>query len=111
MDNKLLEPKSSPLLEDIYAKLANGTPTPFKLSTEPPSQTKIDLEERLLLDETSHINIAKTLEVPELAHEVERAVKQVRKAIRSQQELVQEKKEIEKSTSPSRIEKSDIPRR
>lgn len=107
----MLEPKSSPLLEDIYAKLAKGSPPTFKLSTEPPSPTNIDSEERLLLDETSHVTIAKTLEVPELAHEVERAVKQVQKAIRSQQELMQEKKEIEKSTSPSRTENSDNPRR
>ncbi|KAK4697058.1 hypothetical protein P7C71_g962, partial [Lecanoromycetidae sp. Uapishka_2] len=52
-------------------------------------------EERLLLSETSGKLIAEYVDVPELAMEIERAVWQVEKSVKSKQELREEKKDLE----------------
>lgn len=111
VENNLLEPKPSSSLEEVYSKLAHGTPPPFKVSAETPSPTNVDLSEKMLLDDSSHTTLAQTLDIPELSAEIERAVRQVRKAIESQKELSVEKKEIESSAAESQTEKRDLPRR
>lgn len=50
-------------------------------------------EEKMLLSKSSGQLFAKYLDVPELAVEVERAVWQVEKALKAQQELKEEKAE------------------
>ena len=55
-------------------------------------------QERMLLSNSSGQLFAEYLEVPELAVEVERAVWQVEKALKAQQELGEEKEELDAAT-------------
>ncbi len=55
-------------------------------------------EERMLLSKSSGRLFAEYLEVPELAVEVDRAVWQVEKALKSQQELKEEKAKLDAAT-------------
>lgn len=55
-------------------------------------------EERMLLSKSSGQLFAEYLDVPELAVEVERAVWQVEKALKAQQELQEEKAELDAAT-------------
>lgn len=56
------------------------------------------LQERMLLSKSSGQLFAECLDVPELAVEVERAVWQVEKALKAQQELQEEKAELDAAT-------------
>lgn len=60
--------------------------------------TPNDTEERMLLSESSGQLFVEYLEVPELAVEVERAVWQVEKALRAQQDRREEKTELDAAT-------------
>lgn len=55
-------------------------------------------EERMLLSASSGQLFAKYLDVPELAVEVERAVWQVERALKAQQELREEKVKLDHAT-------------
>ena len=57
-----------------------------------------DKEERMLLSHASGQLFAEHLEIPELAVEVERAVWQVEKALKAQQELREEKEALGAAT-------------
>ena len=52
-------------------------------------------QEKMLLSKSSGSHLARYTEIPELAMEVERAVWQVEKSLRSKQELEKERKELE----------------
>ncbi|KKY28290.1 hypothetical protein UCRPC4_g00636 [Phaeomoniella chlamydospora] len=96
VENNLLKPTSLPSLESFYSPESSSQ---FDLS---PNKPENFVEEHLLLDESSHTALAQTLKVPELSAELERAVKQVRSAIKSQKQLsdqAQESKQAEKKTS------------
>ena len=100
-----LKPTPLSILENIYA--AKGKPQAF--DHEPPSSSNAD--EQLLLDDTSHSVLAKSLDFPELAVEVERAVKQVRKAIESQQVVERQKQEFEKKEDTAETKENEPPRK
>ena len=71
-------------------------------SLRPDSNVKSALEgieERMLLSKPSGQLFAQYLEVPELAVEVERAVWQVEKSLKAQQDRKEEKAEVESATS------------
>lgn len=55
-------------------------------------------EERMLLSKSSGQLLARYIDVPELAVEVERAVWQVEKDLKAQQELREEKAKLEAAT-------------
>ena len=55
-------------------------------------------EERMLLSKSSGRLVAEYLEVPELAVEIDRAVWQVEKALKTQQELKEEKAALDAAT-------------
>ena len=71
-------------------------------SLQPDSNVKSgreETEERMLLSKPSGQLFAQYLEVPELAVEVERAVWQVEKSLKAQQERKEEVAELESATS------------
>lgn len=55
-------------------------------------------QEQMLLDRESGELIADYLEIPEIAVEIKRAVWQVERSLKSKQELVEVKKELEEAT-------------
>jgi hypothetical protein len=63
--------------------------------------------ETLLLDRWNSKLIAKALEIPELEVELERAIWQVETALKSQQELKEEKEELDKATSETTTQTQD----
>jgi hypothetical protein len=63
--------------------------------------------ETLLLDRWNSKLIAKALEIPELEVELERAIWQVETAMKSQQELKEEKEELDKATSETTTQMQD----
>ncbi|KAK2064364.1 hypothetical protein LY76DRAFT_587568 [Colletotrichum caudatum] len=92
IDNKLLALSPSKLLNDIYTPLLpeNTIRTPSKpdLGQREPLQGKAENaeDEAILLSQTNGQRIAKELNVPELAVEMERAIWQVNHAKQAKQE-------------------------
>lgn len=94
LDNGLIKPRSIPDLELLYTKhSASGggriqsdtgkdeKPSPETASQDEPSDCKT------LLDESDGKILAKILEVPELAAEVERAVVQVKRMLKERKSV------------------------
>lgn len=105
LDNKLVKLSPSKLLGMAYMEAAMDTSIK-ELDTEmdgirsgssikPPADEK---EERLLLSKPSGQLFAEYLDVPELAVEVERAVWQVDKELKAQQERGKEKAKLDAAT-------------
>jgi len=94
VDNKLLALSPSKLLDDIYTPLIpkNMTQTPSEpaLGHSKPLQGKTENaeDEVILLSQANGQRIAKVLDVPELAVEIERAIWQVNHAKQADQEEV-----------------------
>ncbi|KAL2874144.1 hypothetical protein SGCOL_010629 [Colletotrichum sp. CLE4] len=92
VDNKLLALSPSKLLNDIYTPLIpeNTTVTPSKpaLGSTEPLKGKGDnaKDEAILLSQANGQRIAKTLDVPELGVEIERAIWQVNHAKKAKEE-------------------------
>lgn len=63
--------------------------------------------EVLLLDKWNSKLIAKALEIPELEVELDRAIWQVENTLKGQQELKEEKEELNKATSGTTTETQD----
>lgn len=61
----------------------------------------------MLLDRWNSKLIAKALETPELEVELERAIWQVETMLKSQQELKEEKEELDKATSEATTQTQD----
>ena len=57
-------------------------------------QSSQDLDEKLLLSQGSGQLIADYVDIPELAVEIQRAVWQVEKSLRAQQDLCEEKRDL-----------------
>lgn len=66
-------------------------------------ENKIEPEESMLLSASSGRLIALCLEAPELEQEIERAVKQVEKALTGEEELMEEKRSIDAATKHSEV--------
>ena len=95
LDHRLIRPVSNPALEDLYRKLAPKLEHSYTFVTASEVLEGTDPEERMILPAESHSVVAKTLEVPELSGELERAVGQVQKAI-EKEKLEKEKLAKEK---------------
>lgn len=80
VEHRLFSPNSPKQIEDLYDKIAPDLDYSFVTRNQilegslPPEQ--------VILTEGSHVQIAKTLQVPELSGEVERAVWQVENALK-----------------------------
>lgn len=79
-------------MESIY-KTAPNVSESFTFVTRSQVLEGLDPEESLLLQSDAHKLVAKSLEVPELAAEVERAVRQVTESLERQAE--QERQQID----------------
>ncbi|KAL8655076.1 MAG: hypothetical protein Q9226_003182 [Calogaya cf. arnoldii] len=105
LDNRLLKLTKSPNLELAYE--AGGLDVSLKeldrdvekMREEPPENiSKSDVEknmERMLLTQSNGRLISEIVDVPELEEQVQRAVKQVEKAIRAEREFREEKRDLD----------------
>jgi hypothetical protein len=97
VDSRLFRPTSSPQIESIYNRTAPNLLNGFTFVTRSQVLEGVDPEESMLLQPGAHKLVANSLEVPELAAEVERAVRQVKESLEQQtaQEAEQERQQIE----------------
>jgi hypothetical protein len=86
LDYRLLRPISTPQIESIYNDTAPNLLNSFTFVTQSQVLDGLDLEESMLLQAGAHKLVAKSLEVPELAAEVERAVHQVKQSVKRKAE-------------------------
>jgi hypothetical protein len=93
VDSRLFRPTSTTGIESIYNKTAPNLLNSFTFVTRSQVLEGTDAEERMLLQPDTHKLIAQSLEVPELAAEVERAVRQVSGSLERRAE--QEKQQVE----------------
>ena len=82
-------------MEQIYLKTAPNLQNSFTYVTRSQVMEGIDPEEQMLLTSSSHKLVAQTLNVPELAAEVERAAHQVENTLVRQKALEEERLEME----------------
>lgn len=92
VDSRLFRPVSTPDMESIYSTPPNLSKS-FTFVTRTQVLEGVDPEESMLLQPGAHKLVAKNLEVPELAAEVERAVRQVKQSL--QRQIEQERQQID----------------
>lgn len=100
VENNLVNPLPSPEIERIYARALatlNGKASLEKKSSTGTIEEIEEKDKRILLDISDGKDLAKALNAPELAVEVERAVTQVNKKLKQEHALVEEGKELESS--------------
>lgn len=110
LDQKLIEPTPSTALDELYAaglihptrEKLRGAEVPSEEETTAVaklvrSQTNDETEEVMLLRRWNGKLLAERFHLPEMEVEIERAVEQVEKGIKAKQELMEEKREIEKA--------------
>lgn len=81
VDHRLFTPMSTPQIETLYEQVAPKLSNSFTFVTRSQVLEGTDPEEKMLLQPGVHKLIAESLEVPELAIEVERAVRQVKESL------------------------------
>ena len=82
-------------MEQIYLKTAPKLQNSFTYVTRSQVMEGADPEEQMLLPGSSHKLVAQTLKVPELATEVERAIRQVETTLARDMALERERLEVE----------------
>ena len=96
MDNRLYQPVSTEQLEDLYEQVAPDAPD-YHYVTRSQVLDNSAPKETLVLPAGNHNVIAKTLGVPELSSEVERAVWQIGRALRKEEEQEQKLKDVQQT--------------
>jgi len=113
LKNKLLKTVPSSELDEAYTaglmyptrKISRASPRPTPEQVDEISkviykQTNAGSEEVMVLQRWNGKLIAERFKLPEMEVEIERAVEQVEKKIKSGEELIQEKRELERATAP-----------
>lgn len=120
LENKLIRPAPSPILDQIYQKLALPAPPqpevkPAASEAEPEPQVSESVEEeRVILQPTSSKQLAQALEFPDLETEIDRALWQVETSLRKakgeqqqqqgQQQQSRQQSDANPSSPPSNAE-------
>jgi len=94
LDNKLIIPKPSKILDELYS---SGN-TPFDSVSTSTKYSTADADS-MILHKSDGKRIAQALEMPELDIELDRAVWQVEKAMKAEQELKQEKADLQEANA------------
>lgn len=94
LDHKLFKPVSTPEIEALYERNAPGMEDSFEFVTRAQLEEGGLKKEQLLLTESAHVDVSKSLNVLELSNEVERAVWQVEQAaIKAEKEQAEKEQE------------------
>jgi len=96
VDNRLVTPKPSKILDELYSTGKLSFDTPSISTTEKSSADSNDTEEKMILQESDGKRISEALELPELDMELDRAVWQVERALKAEKEKKAEEKDEEK---------------
>lgn len=110
IDHRILRFVSTPQIENIYKTVAPNLQNSYHFVTRNQVLDGEDPREELLLTTNSHSLVSKTLQVPELSGEIERAVKQVTTSMKKQEEEQQREKAAtvrEKTAVPASNETED----
>ncbi len=99
LENKLVKPKPSPILDELYASGKLRFDAASISSTEKFTKTSEDPDEEMILHKSDGSRIAEALKIPELDVELDRAVWQVEKALQAVKELKDEKKRMDAANS------------
>jgi hypothetical protein len=99
LDNKLVKPKASPILDELYASGKLRFDASSISSTAKSTDASEDPIEEMVLHKSDGTRIAEALEIPELDVELDRAVWQVEKALRAAKELREEKRDMDAANS------------
>jgi len=102
IDHRIFKPISTPQIESIYRKVAPHLQNSFIFVTRSQVVEGTDPEEQMLLTASSHTLIAKSLNVPELSGEVERAVRQVEASLK-REESARKQQEQEQIEAPVQV--------
>ena len=97
LDKKLITPQPSKILEELYS--SGKKPFDTKPVTSTTSQGSTPGTETMVLHKSDGKRIAQALELPQLDIELDRAVWQVEKSLKAEQELKQEKANLDKANS------------
>lgn len=112
LDHKLFKPISTPEIEALYERTAPGMEDSFEFVTRAQLEEGGLKKEQLLLTAGAHTDVYKSLEVPELSGEVERAVWQVEQAaIKAEKEQVEKEQEDKRQLQAQELaanEKHDV---
>lgn len=103
LDNRLFRLRSTPEVEKLFEDLAPDSPD-FHFVTRSQIVDGTAPPEKLILTKNTHNKVARVLKVPELGNEVERAIWQVTRQLREQQEKNPQPKDSEKKEKPRLIE-------
>lgn len=95
LDHRLFKPVSTPEVEALYERIAPGMEDSFEFVTRAQLEEGGIKKEQLLMSAGAHTDVSKSLEVPELSGEVERAVWQVEQAAAKAEKEQAEKEEKE----------------
>lgn len=111
LKHNLPKPTSSWALDEVYTaglmyptrQLSRAAPTPTeedadKVAGVVAQQTNNDTEDVMVLQRWNGKLIAEQFQLPDMEVEIERAVEQVENSIKSKEELMEEKLELEKAT-------------
>lgn len=107
LDNRLVKPKPSLILDELYASGKLRYDAASRLSPEKSQEDLKDLEEEMVLHKSDGTRIAKALDLPELDIELDRAVWQVQKAIQAAKDLKEEKRDLDDAAKKLEKEKRD----
>ncbi|KAH6673588.1 mitochondrial K+-H+ exchange-related-domain-containing protein [Halenospora varia] len=94
LDNKLIKHSPSQVLDELYS----SGKQPFNIG----SSTGSEDVEKMVLHKSNGKRIAEALKIPELDVELDRAVWQVEKALKVEQELKEEKKQMDRANPESK---------
>jgi len=99
VNNKLVTPKPSRILEELYSTGKVTFNTLSDSTTGKSSTDSFDLEERMVLHKSDGKRLVEALGIPELDMELDRAVWQVERALKAEKELKEEKKKMDSANS------------
>jgi len=109
LDNNLIRPTPSRILEDIYsAQIVQPTSEHVLINKSPekalktPDLQETEAEESMVLSKSSSKAIAEALDIPELEVELDRAIWQVETKLEEEEALKQEQRALEKAAPESR---------
>jgi hypothetical protein len=123
-NNNLIRPSPSTALDEVYtAGLMYPSRQMSRVARRPTrdqgeavaeiidSQTNGGVEDVMLLQKWNGKLLAEEFKLPDMEVEIERAVEQVEQSIKAKEELIQEKKEIEKATRPAGMSEQEAEKR
>jgi hypothetical protein len=111
VDHRLFRPTSTRQIEDLYDNAAPKPLNQYTFVTPSDILRGINTKESLLLEPGVHSLVARSLQVPQLAVEIERAVHQVKESLEFEASLNRQKEETSNETEAEEEEEKLEPKK